>query len=213
MTKTHKIIFTAALLAGLAGFFAVFYLVLSDSITAFDDYIRYGFYSIRTPALSAFVSKFTLMGNWQFITLTCIVLLIIKPTRTKYGIPLSIGAILVSLLNKLIKHLVLRPRPDQIYHIIVQGGYSFPSGHSIISMFSFGLLLWLINRNVAEKKLRIVLSAVMIFLMFGIGLSRIYCGVHYPSDVLAGWCLGISALSAEILIISSIEKKSGERKS
>ena len=213
MTEKHRIILTAALLTGLSGFLVILFLVLSDNISAFDDYVRYGFYSLRTPALSAFVTKFTLMGNWQFITLTCIVLLAIKPTRIKYGVPLSIGAILVSLLNKAVKHLVLRPRPDQVYHIIVQGGYSFPSGHSIISMFCFGLLLWLINRNVTNKKLRIVLSAVMIFLMFGIGLSRIYCGVHYPSDVLAGWCLGISALSAEILIISSIEKKSGKIKS
>lgn len=208
MTRNNNLILTIALLGGACGFLAVLWLLLTDSLSAFDDSVRFWFYSHRSPMLSAFVTRFTLLGNWQAITLLCIVLLIIKPTRIKYGLPLSIGAILVSLMNKMIKHLVLRPRPDQVYHIIAQGGFSFPSGHSIISMFAFGLLLWLVNSNIREKKLRIILSAVLVFMMFGIGVSRIYCGVHYPSDVLAGWCLGISSLAAEILIIKKIRERS-----
>lgn len=102
------------------------------------------------------------------------------------------------MLNKLIKTAVQRPRPDDVVHLISEGGFSFPSGHSITSMFVFGLLIFLVRSNVRNKTAANVLTAVLSIPMILIGLSRIYLGVHYPTDVLAGWCLGIAVTAAVI---------------
>ena len=114
-----------------------------------------------------------------------------KPTRRTYGLHVSEGAIAVTVLNKIIKSLVERPRPDDIVHLVHAGGFSFPSGHSITSMFVFGMLIYLVRTNMQNRHAANILTVVLAIPMVCIGLSRIYLGVHYPTDVLAGWSLGI----------------------
>lgn len=179
-------------------FAALLFCVLADHTSGFDDPVRSFFYNLRCDALTPAVKAVTYMGNWQSITALCIALLLIKPTRITYGIPVSAGAIFVTVLNKLIKAAVQRPRPDDVVHLISEGGFSFPSGHSITSMFVFGLLIFLVRSNVRNKTAANVLTAVLSIPMILIGLSRIYLGVHYPTDVLAGWCLGIAVTAAVI---------------
>lgn len=179
-------------------FAALLFCVLADHTSGFDDPVRSFFYNLRCDALTPAVKAVTYMGNWQSITALCIALLLIKPTRITYGIPVSAGAIFVTVLNKLIKTAVQRPRPDDVVHLISEGGFSFPSGHSITSMFVFGLLIFLVRSNVRNKTAANVLTAVLSIPMILIGLSRIYLGVHYPTDVLAGWCLGIAVTAAVI---------------
>ena len=125
-------------------------------------------------------------------------MLLIKTTKLTNVITVSAGAIYVTVLNKLIKTAVQRPRPDDVVNLISEGGFSFPSGHSITSMFVFGLLIFLVRSNVRNKTAANVLTAVLSIPMILIGLSRIYLGVHYPTDVLAGWCLGIAVTAAVI---------------
>ena len=174
----------------LAVFFVMLFLVQSGKAAAFDDAVRFFFYDIRSSALTSAAKAITYLGNWQSITALCIILLIIKPTRVKYGVPVSAGAISVTVINKIIKNLIQRERPDQIYHLISQGGYSFSSGHSITSIFVF------------------ILTAVIAVPMVCIGLSRIYLGVHYPSDVLAGWALGIAVMVVIIEIADRLRRRS-----
>lgn len=195
-TNTKIIISTS----GLAGFAAVFILMHCGAADAADDAIRYWFYNLRTDALNTFVTKFTLLGNWQTITALCIVFLLIRPLRSSFGLPLSAGSVLVTIINKIIKHLVCRPRPSDIVHLIQQGGFSFTSGHSIASMFFYGMLIYLVRKHIKKRTVRNILTVLLIIPMIGVGLSRIYCGVHYPSDVLAGWFLGVSAIAAASLI-------------
>jgi len=184
----------------LVGFFLLLYAVQSGVAEGFDDTVRQFFYGMRRDWLTPVVKLITYLGNWQTVTALCIVLLVFPPTRNTYGIPVSIGAILVSTLNKWIKGLVQRPRPDEALHLIEQGGFSFPSGHSITSMFVFGLLICLIRINVKDRKTADILTVLLAIPMIFVGLSRIYLGVHYPTDVLAGWCLGI----AVIIILKSL---------
>ena len=117
------------------------------------------------------------------------------------------GEIFVTILNKTIKHIIQRLRPEDIDHLVQEGGYSFPSGHSITSMFVYGMLLYLIWIHVKDRRLRNILSVLVL-----VGPSRIYLGVHYPTDVLAGWCLGFAVLMAAIGVVRRItagrEKKS-----
>lgn len=192
----------------LAVFFVMLFLVQSGKAAAFDDAVRFFFYDIRSSALTSAAKAITYLGNWQSITALCIILLIIKPTRVKYGVPVSAGAISVTVINKIIKNLIQRERPDQIYHLISQGGYSFSSGHSITSIFVFGILIYLVRVNVKNRTVANILTAVIAVPMVCIGLSRIYLGVHYPSDVLAGWALGIAVMVVIIEIADRLRRRS-----
>ena len=191
--KTDSImkIWIAAGVLGIGAFLFILYMAAAGNAYIIDDPVRGLFYSIRADWLTPFVKVITYMGNWQSITLLCIILLIMKPTRRTYGLPVSAGAIAVTVLNKIIKSLVERPRPDDIVHLVHAGGFSFPSGHSITSMFVFGLLIYLVRTNMQNRHAANILTVVLAIPMVCIGLSRIYLGVHYPTDVLAGWSLGI----------------------
>ena len=208
--KNGFVIRACVFTVSIAVFFMMLFLVQSGKAAAFDDAVRFFFYDMRSGALTSAAKAMTYLGNWQSVTVLCIILLIIKPTRIRYGIPVSAGAISVTVINKIIKNLVRRERPDQIYHLIKQGGYSFPSGHSITSMFVFGMLIYLVRVNVQNRKAANVLTVIIAVPMVCIGLSRIYLGVHYPSDVLAGWALGVAVMMVVIEIADRLHSCSHE---
>jgi len=189
--KTISIISTC-----LAVFFALWLMVEAGDASLIDDPVRNAVISTRSDWLTPVMKAITYMGNWQTITVICLILLAFRKTRLTYGVPLSIGALFVSLANKGIKAIVMRPRPDQAMFLIEQGGWSFPSGHSITSMFFYGMAIWLIRRNVTDHRLADILTALLAIPMILIGVSRVYLGVHYPTDVLAGWCLGVLVVVA-----------------
>ena len=184
-------------------FFILLLMVKTNTAHFIDDPIRNIFYAMRADLLTPIVKVITYMGNWQCITLLCVILLLFPQTRKTYGIPVSCGAIFVSLFNKFVKRLVLRPRPDDIVHLVNIGGYSFPSGHSITSMCVYGMLIYLVRKNMKNRKHADIMTVILTIPAIAIGLSRIYLGVHFPTDVLAGWCLGIIT----IMVIMYIKDK------
>ena len=173
-----------------------------------DDTVRYWIYGLRCPALTNVLTAITYCGNWNTITGICLILLPLSffwrpfgsSFRDAYGLSLSIAPLLSTFLYKTIKTLVLRPRPDIHLHLISQGGYSFPSGHAMTSLVFYGLLLFWVLRYLKQKKcgnaVVYCISTLFFCFIFLIGFSRIYVGVHYPSDVLAGWGAGTVILSA-----------------
>lgn len=176
-------------------FFALWLMVETGDASLIDEPIRNAVISTRSDFLTPMMKAITYMGNWQTITAICLIMLAFSKTRVTYGVPLSIGAIFVSLVNKGIKAIVSRPRPDAALHLIEQGGWSFPSGHAITSMFFFGMVIWLIRRNVQNRRLANILTMLLAIPTILVGVSRVYLGVHYPTDVLAGWCLGVVAIA------------------
>lgn len=200
LENSNKISTFSIVATCLAVFFALWLMVEMGHASLIDDPVRNAVISMRSGWLTPIMKAITYMGNWQTITAICLVLLALRKTRITYGVPLSIGALFVSLANKGIKAIVMRPRPDQAMFLIEQGGWSFPSGHAITSMFFFGMLIWLIRRNMTNRRLANILTVLLTIPMVLIGVSRVYLGVHYPTDVLAGWCLGI----VTIVIISRI---------
>ena len=188
-------------------FLIITYVVSKGQVLAFDTVIREWFYSIRTPWLTEIVKAITFMGNTKTIVALCILFIIIPKITKKYGIPIAVTAIVGSAINKIIKHTMLRPRPDVSLHLIEQGGWSFPSGHSISGLLMYGLLAWLILRYARNQKFRIIAAVLLTLLWVGVGLSRIYLGVHYPTDVLGGWLLGMVILMITIAVIEKIEEK------
>ena len=97
----------------------------------------------------------------------------------------------VTLMVTLIKDFVERPRPDIIYRKIVKTSFCFPSGHSSVNMFFYLTLLWLICCALKNKPAKIVVGVILIGWILSVGFSRVFLGVHYPSDVLGGYLLGI----------------------
>jgi undecaprenyl-diphosphatase len=94
------------------------------------------------------------------------------------------------LLSSLAKNLVARPRPELVAHMVEVRTLSFPSGHAMMSAVTFLTLGALLARVQPRRRLKIYLLSIAIILTVLVGASRVYLGVHWPTDVLAGWCAG-----------------------
>ena len=139
-----------------------------------------------TP-IAKFVTNFG--GAIFLIVLTVLLVTIIK--NKKIGLSIFANLIIVTILNQLLKRVLQRPRPTE-YRIIEETGYSFPSGHSMVSMALYGYLIYLIYKYVENKYVKWILISLLSVLICLIGISRIYLGVHYTSDVLGGLLISIS---------------------
>lgn len=127
----------------------------------------------------------TFMGS-KYVVILVAILILIK--NKKYGIYISINLILITTIQIVLKNIFLRERPIDI-NIIEETGYSFPSGHSLTAMAFYGFIIYLIYKsNIKNKKIYIFLLGILIFL---IGISRIYLGVHFATDVIAGFIISI----------------------
>lgn len=145
----------------------------------------------RTRNLTFFFSNLTKLFNPtpSIIWALAIGISLVLTQRFKFTILYCLIVLSGTLLNKIIKHIVLRPRPQSDV-LIHYAGYSFPSGHSsgvVLIIGSTLLFLWASHQS---KQLKIFETSLIIALILLIGFSRIYVGAHYPSDVLGGWCLG-----------------------
>ncbi len=172
----------------------------TGAAAAFDDPIRNAFYALRSEGLTRAVVLITNLSNEYFMIGLCILLLIIPGTRKPFGVPLSAAALVTVGLNMTIKHLTARPRPE-VLHLVEETGFSFPSGHASNSMLFYSLAIYLVIVNVKNKTAAMILTIVFALLIILIGPTRVYLGVHFPSDVLAGWAEGllISLIAMEIL--------------
>lgn len=110
----------------------------------------------------------------------------------KYAVLLNLVTNSAFLATGLFKEIFKKLRPPLEYHLTNVDGYSFPSGHMLIAVCLYGTLIYIIFKLIKINRLKYTLSALLMLLIFLIGLSRIYLGVHYPTDLLAGLFLGIS---------------------
>ena len=148
------------------------------------------------------VAKFiTNFGGAIFLIVLTITLFIVIRDK-KIGISIFSNLVIITALNQLLKRILQRPRPTE-YRIIEETGYSFPSGHSMISMAFYGYLIYLIYKYVKNKYVKVGSIVLLSILICAIGISRIYLGVHYTSDVLGGFLISVSYL---IIFISATNK-------
>ena len=164
-----------------------------------------GYKLVSTFLISDFatpIAKFiTNFGGAIFLIIATIILFILIKNK-KIGFSIISNLVIVTILNQLLKNILQRPRPTE-FRIVEETGYSFPSGHSMASMAFYGYLIYLIYKYVKNKYLKWALIVLLSILICTIGISRIYLGVHYTSDVLGGFLISISYL---VIYISAVNK-------
>lgn len=155
----------------------------------FDAFVREGVNSFSAPVLTCVAVFLSFVGDWPFLTIFGFAifgfLLYVKWKRE--AVIFFITNIGELILNISLKTVYRRTRPEPLFEYPLPDSYSFPSGHALGSFCFFGILAWILAANVetAASKWAIYCAAALLVLF--IGLSRIYLGVHYPSDVLAGY--------------------------
>lgn len=150
----------------------------------------------------------TYFGKHQFLipanlALIGLLFLLKKPQQAVVAAVTALSSLGLMLL---LKNLFQRPRPDGP---LVEGvrNYGFPSGHALMSVAFFGLLIWLTVKDIRNKTWRVVLVAVLAVFTLLIGFSRVYLRVHYPSDVLAGWAIGACWLFIAVYLAAEILRR------
>jgi undecaprenyl-diphosphatase len=151
---------------------------------------------------------FTFLGGEIFLTSGILLLLALLYKRHKVSsFNFTVLLVLGTIINLLLKFVFQRPRPDYL-PLMFESTYSFPSGHAMNSFIFYSCIAYFIFRNTKSVGVRIFAGVLLSILVLMIGISRIYLGVHYPSDVLAGYIAGI----LWFLLIVFIEKTASKFK-
>ena len=152
--------------------------------------------NIMNDTLSSILKCVTHLGGVAFIVLLG-VLCFMFCKKNRWFITFDLVGCTV--INQTIKHIVRRPRPN-VLRLVEESGYSFPSGHSMISVAFYGLVIYLVYKNVNNKYLKWTLITLLSLLILTIGFSRIYVGVHYFTYVVGGFFLALAYLIVYIYI-------------
>lgn len=164
--------------------------IYKDNIYRFDNQIYKTIVIFMNPAVTKILKVLTHFGDWM-IMIPISIGIIIK--SRKCGILVSINLISIFILNQTMKLIFNRPRPEG-NRLIEVSGYSFPSGHSMVSMAFYGLLIYLVYKNIKNRKLKYIICVLLTLLIMVIGVSRIYLGVHYATDVMGGFLISLAYL-------------------
>ena len=162
-----------------------------------DSSLAWALHSLATPALTVFFLALTMLGSgYGNIALTSVFGWTFACRRAVLrGAALAFLMIGASGLSEITKLLVQRVRPEE-FRLATAPGYSFPSGHALMATCLYGGLALLLWRRARRRRERAALFVGAVVLAISIGLSRVYLGVHYPTDVVGGWVGGLLWLFA-----------------
>ncbi|MDR0852448.1 MAG: phosphatase PAP2 family protein [Clostridiales Family XIII bacterium] len=194
-----------------AAFFAVVFLadltlVVLGTTDFIDQPIETFIHGFRTGWLTVVAEGVTFCSNTSTLIVICAVLLIL-PTRSRFGLPLMIAVGIAAGFHYAFKEIIERARPDELYRLIEVDGYSFPSGHANGGFVFYIFLLILVRRYLIlnkHKPAAWLFTILIPILVAAIGLSRVYLGVHYPTDVIGGWALGIVLIIVLVTLYDDI---------
>lgn len=187
-------------------FTLIAYLIKIDKIYIFDDFIYNLLSKIMCIPLTNFFKIVTNFANYIVVIILCILSFIFIKNKW-YGVIISIDAINSTVINKILKSIFVRPRPE-ILRLVKEGGYSFPSGHAMASFSFYGFIIYLVYKSNIDIKYKRIIYIFLTLTILLIGISRIYLGVHYASDILAGYIMAGIHLIIYTYLIEKMKKMS-----
>jgi len=163
--------------------------VLEGELQHFDTVTRNGVHQLASPGLTATMQAVSFLGSAVFLTAATILIVIWFVLRhwRREAVLFTVTMIGAAILNTTLKLTFRRSRPVPYFNLLAPESYSFPSGHALASFCFYGALATILSAKIRNRRLRVAiwLFAGAMFLL--IGFSRIYLGVHYTTDVLAGY--------------------------
>ena len=192
----------------LAVFAIILFLILAffikaDQLYGFESWVYAEATEHMTDILTAIIIFITNIGGPIGVMCVCAIIYIIPKLRNRVAIPVSIAVVSSLVLNTILKAIFARERPN-ILRLVSENYYSFPSGHAMVNMALYSILMMYAYNFVKNKKIRYTIYVVLTSLILIIGFTRIYLGVHYAGDIIGGWLMGF----AVSLIVYMIMKKS-----
>lgn len=183
-----------AFVAALSVFVYTLSVIFSSEINKLDSLLI-----ARSDCATSFFKFITRMGDWYVIV--GIIILSVMFFR-KYFKVIVTNAVFITLVNQILKIIIQRPRPSD-FQIITASGYSFPSGHAMISTAFYGFMFYLIYKSNLSNKYKVLSGMLTLILVVLICISRVYLGVHYLTDVIAGSSLAVLYLTVYTYLLNS----------
>lgn len=178
--------------------------VLENQTILADNLISYFIYSMRDSWLTRVMWMFSLFGNQILIIGSIIVIIFLtKRKHKKETVIFSLLLFMGLAVTNTLKILLRVPRPN-ISALINENSFSYPSGHALNSLLFYATVSYFIFHFTRQRLTSVIVSTLFTALIFFIGLSRVYLGVHHPSDVLAGYIAGFWLFVTVILIDKTI---------
>jgi undecaprenyl-diphosphatase len=164
----------------------------------FDAPVRAAVHSLTTPALTGAMRTFTILGSAPCVVGLGAILVwrLVKAGRRRAAIVLAIATAGAQVLNQVLKFVFQRARPEAFFGFPDPVTYSFPSGHAITAASFCGVLAAIVAVREKRRAARAAVWCAAVLAAAAIGLSRVYLGVHYPSDVVAGYAVAVVWLAA-----------------
>lgn len=172
-------------------------------INAIDETIYNLIFKLLSTPTTFIMTFISHLGSATILILLCIIFYILLKDK-KLALIISLNLIIVHVLNVIIKMIIARPRPDML-RLVYETGYSFPSGHAMVATGFYGFLIYIANKKIKNKALRRCITILLTLLIFLIGISRIYLGVHYATDIIGAFIIGIIYL---VIFINILKKNS-----
>jgi membrane-associated phospholipid phosphatase len=187
--------------------------VTNDPLVRFDQTVAIILHHSATPKLAIFFLIITGLGSGEVLALLGLIVTVIYGLRRRW---LHVATWLAALaggviLNQLLKEFFARARPSVVDPLLSETGYSFPSGHAMLSLIAYGMLTYFAILALQTWRARTAVVFVTVMLVVLIGISRMYIGVHYFSDVVAGFAAGGMWLSALITGLETIRRRNSDQ--
>jgi membrane-associated phospholipid phosphatase len=184
--------------------------VVEGDAEKYDETARLVVLQYASAPLTAFMNFNTFLGSTFFLSIifVCVFIIFSHCKWKRETLLLTITMIGAAILNFILKISFARPRPVPLFDTPLPASYIFPSGHALFAVCFYGMLAWLIAIKTQKLSLKILIWSVAILLVMLIGKSRIYLGVHYLSDVIAGYAASIVWILTVILADFVLKNKS-----
>lgn len=201
-------------LASLIGFSCMAILINGQKIIRFDETVISFIQGFESTALTSVMKFFTFIGSFPSVSVIFLLASFFLYRVLKHRTELFLfGTVIIGtpIINQFLKQFFHRVRPD-LHRLIEAGGYSFPSGHAMNAFAVYGSLAFLLWRHIPNRMGRTALIMISSIFILMIGTSRIYLGVHYPSDIIGGYFASGLWLAIAIWFFQRYKEKQYERK-